>query len=171
LILKIINCFLTTIVPTLPHNYSLDEVRWKKTFPVLGNEQITITGLPVAGGSSDDSLPSFTSAVVSIHTALGGRSHRGRVYLAGVSETQAVGSLIDVEGPYWAALLNFILCIAAAFITSEGSGGSHFVLGVYSRKLGGATFPYGAVGFTPATALTPHRELGTTRSRKVGRGS
>jgi hypothetical protein len=45
-----------------------------------------------------------------------------------------------------------------------------FDVAVYSRKLGGASLPFGAAGFHDITTITPDVDCATTRSRKLGRG-
>lgn len=169
-ILVLIQCFVAFLAQ-IPSSMEFTEVAWKKTSPVLGVENITVFPAGSQGGALIDALPSFNSAVVSIRTALGGRSHRGRIYLAGIPESAALGSILDKDGPYWTALLAFITCLTNNFITvGDPPGTNKAVLGVYSRKLGGAAFPFNNTGFTPAKTLVPHVELGTTRSRKIGKG-
>lgn len=172
LILKLIECFTTHLMPVLASTYSLQEVRWKKVSPVLGPEYSTIVGVGAAGGGTATALPSYCSAVVSIRTALGGRSKRGRMYIPGIPEDQTNGSYLDPGLPLYLGLVAFLACVAGEFFHPDPAGGSDlFDIGVYSRKIGGSAFPYGTSGFTAATALTPSSVLGTTRSRKVGRGS
>lgn len=171
LILALITCFVTHLIPVLPSGMQLTRVRWKRTSPTLGPEFITTTNLPQAGGGSEDALPSYCSALISIHTALGGRSHRGRMYIAGIPEDATANSFLSLDQPYWAAIAAFIVCVAGKFIAPIPQGGSNFLLGVYSRKIGGSSFPYGVGGFTPATSLERVQLIATTRSRKVGRGN
>jgi hypothetical protein len=174
LILVFINCFITNLLPVLSNNYVLNEVRWKKVSPSLGIEHVTIPAGAGPGQNDGDGLPSYVSAVMSKHTLLGGRSHRGRVYIGGIPESDTTGSLINIEPPnaaLWTALLAFAACVVSAFVHPDPAGGSNiWNVGVYSRKIGGATFPFSPTGFTSMTEIVPHRELATTRSRKIGRG-
>lgn len=172
LVLVFLNCFITNLLPVLTSKYTLNGVRWKKVAPVLGNEFFHPAPPASVGGGDDNAEPSFVSALFSIRTSLGGRSHRGRKYIAGIPEDQTDGSRIFAEpDALWAALLAFAACVIGAFVNVDLTPAtSGFQLGVYSRKLGGAAFPFGAAGFTPAVSMTPDRQLATTRSRKVGRG-
>lgn len=172
LILVFINCFITNLLPVLTHNYTLTGARWKRVAPTLGVEHFHAAPAASVGGKSGDSLPSYASALLSMRTTLGGRSHRGRKYIAGIPETETTGSFINVEpGDLWAGLLAFAACVIAAFVHPDPAGGTNiFNVGVYSRKLGGAAFPYGAAGFTSIESITPVRDLATTRSRKIGSG-
>jgi hypothetical protein len=94
------------------------------------------------------------------------------MYLPGIEESVVVNSIFQTNLPFWTALLQLLTCIATKFINiGEPAPVNSAVLGVYSRKLGGSTFPYNQIGFTPLISLIPSVEIGTTRSRKVGRGS
>lgn len=171
LILMVINCFVTHLLPALSVNWHLDQVVWKRVSPTLSPEFITVPTGPATGTAIGDSLPTFNAALISIRTAEGGRSKRGRMFLAGLPESATLKSSFNLTGPEWAAILAFVACMIQIFIDSEPIGAGIFRLGVYSRKIGGAAFPYGATGFTPAIQLSPVALIATMRSRKVGRGS
>jgi len=172
LILIIAACFIDNILPVLTSGYVFENVSWKKVSPTLGIEHVTIPPSAGAGGGSAAALPSYVSAVISKRTPTGGRSHRGRMYIAGIPEDQTTGSNINDTGPLWAGIADFILCVATNFFHPDPAGGTDlFDLVVYSRKIGGAAFPYGLTGATDVDQLIPVQALGTTRSRKVGRGS
>jgi hypothetical protein len=172
LILVLLNCFITHMLPVITSSWTLTEVRWKKVGPVLGVEQISVPVGSGAGGGNAAALPSYCSAVVSKRTLTGGRSHRGRMYIAGIPEDQTTGSKLNTEGPFWAALLAFAACVLGAFVHPDPAGASNaWDLIVYSRKLGGSAFPFGLAGTTDVREFVPVQQLGTTRSRKVGRGS
>lgn len=47
------------------------------------NPEVPSTGLPVAGTSAAKALPDSTSLVLTLRTALTGKSHRGRIYTLG----------------------------------------------------------------------------------------
>jgi hypothetical protein len=171
LIQVLLTCFITHLLPQLSASWMLTEVRWKKVSPTLGVEQISIPSGTTSGGGSADALPSFNSAVISKRTLTGGRSHRGRMYIAGIPKDQTLGSALDPTGDLWAALLSFAACVVSEFVHPDPAGGSDlFDLIVYSRKLGGSSFPLGLTGVTDVREFVPVNQIGTTRSRKVGRG-
>jgi len=171
LIVVLLTCFITNLLPVLPSPFRLERAVWKKVSPTLGPEQITIPA-EQAGEVAIDSLPSFTSAVLSIRTTTAGRSGRGRMFLPAVPENAVIGSRIDDTHAYWDALIAFATCLVTNFFHADPAGGTDiWDMAVYSRTLGGATLPYGAAGFSPMTSVTPLQYVGTTRSRKVGRGS
>lgn len=171
LIVALFQCWVLHLLPVISQNYTLEQITYKQISPVLSNEYIYTPTADNVGEASGDCEPSFVAALLSKQTALGGRTHHGRMYIAGVPEGSKIGSLISTEDPFWNGLLGFVTCIASKFITGDPPVSRTFVLGVFSRKLGGETFPANVAGFTPITALVPHRELATMRSRKIGRGN
>lgn len=171
LILVLIECFVTHLLPAWSNKWVLDTVVWKRVHPTLSPDFVVAPSPAAVGILTTDSLPTFNAALISIRTAQGGRSKRGRMYLAGIPESGTVGSRFDVTGPTWLAIVAFANCLVQKFITNEPIGTDQFKLGVYSRKLGGSTFPYQAVGFTAAESLDPVSLVATMRSRKVGHGS
>lgn len=172
LILVIVACFVEHLLPGLATGWQLRQVVYKRVSPTLGPEFVYLVPDAPEGGVSSDALPSLVSAVISIRTDFGGRSGRGRMYLAGLPEANVVGSKITVESVTWTNLVAFCACIASSFTQNAGLPGPNtWFMQVYSRKLGGSTFPYAAAGFHNVVSLTPDGFVGTTRSRKVGKGS
>lgn len=167
LIQALVECFITNLIPVWPIRMKLNEVRWKMVNPTLGPEHIFTVTENNVGEAAVDSLPSFNSVVVSKRTALGGRSHMGRMYLPAIPESATTGSEIATGQPYWDAIISFLTCVATKFILGDPPGANSFQIMNYSRKLGGAAFPLGNAGFTAITSLTATTLIGTTRSRKV----
>jgi len=172
LILVIAACFIENLLPVLASGYTFESVSWKKVAPTLGVEQVTIPPGAGPGEGSAAALPSYVSAVISKRTLTGGRTHRGRMYIAGIPEDQTTGSNISDPSALWTAIAAFVTCVLTNFKHPDPAGGTDiFDLIVYSRLLGGSSFPYGLTGVTAVDSLVPVRALGTTRSRKVGRGA
>jgi hypothetical protein len=171
LILVLAECFITHLLPVLSSSWSLESIKWKRVSPTLGQEIVSIPVGAGAGGGNAAALPSYCSAVISIRSSLGGRSHRGRMYIPGIPEAATINSSFDDTDAFWAGLVAFAACIVTNFVVGDPPGAPSWQMMIYSRKLGGANFPYGAAGFTAMKGLVPVKLLGTTRSRKVGRGS
>jgi len=171
LILVLIQCFITHLMPAWSNKWTLDTVVWKRVSPTLSPEFVTVSPEAMVGALSGDSLPTFNAALISIRSAAGGRSKRGRMFLAGIPESATIGSKFDLTNATWTAILAFVACLIEKFVENEPIGSDQFKLGIYSRKLGGATFPYSAAGFQAAIQLSPVALLATMRSRKVGKGS
>jgi hypothetical protein len=170
LIVVLLNCFVTHLIPVITSAWQLERIVWKQVTPVLGVEHVYTTGLPAVGAGNAAALPSFNSAVLSLRSLLGGRSHRGRMYICGIPEAATINSAFDTTNAYWTALVNFAACLVTGFVFHDPVGPNHQQLSIYSRKIGGATFPYGLSGFTAVETVNPVTQIGTTRSRKVGRG-
>lgn len=172
LIQVLVDCFQTHLIPVLSSAWELTEIRFKRVSPTLGPETIVVANVAATGGGNAAALPSYCSAVFSERTIRGGKSGRGRMYLPGIPEDQTIGSRFDKDGAMWAALLAFAACVVINFVHLDPAGASNaWDLAVYSRKIGGSTFPYGGAGFAAVREFVPSEFLGTTRSRKVGRGS
>lgn len=172
LILVFVQCFIDNLLPVLSSSWALERVRWKRVSPSLGVEQISIPVGAGNGGGNAAALPSYCAAVISKRTLTGGRSFRGRTYIAGIPEDQTLNSAIDISKPLWAGILGFALCVITNFVHPDPAGGSNiWNLIVFSRKLAGSTLPFPNNSTTDVREYVPVQQLGTMRSRKVGRGS
>jgi hypothetical protein len=175
LLRALIVCLTTLLRPTQGSNWQFVKMSMKRVYPDLGpivelNPESTDE---VQGESEGDTLPTHCSLCVNIHTTRGGRSGRGRMFLAGIPEGATSGSYIEQTNPHWTAILNYLACVAAAFVKPTVDTGSNIIqLGVMSRKLAGvAKPPFPATAFAPATKLVPRNIVGSSNSRKVGKGS
>lgn len=169
----IIDCYIEILMPQSGSNWQLNGVRAKQVAPILGPiyEYIPETTEGMQGEAAGDTLPSHCSICFNIHTTRGGKSGRGRLFIPGIPEGATSGSTIPISNIYWTALLAFAACLAGKLIHVNEPLGSDFVsLGVVSRKLGNAKPPYLVSQFAPATRLTPRRLVGSSNSRKIGRG-
>lgn len=172
LVVVMVECFIDNLLPALSQDWALIEARWKQVFPALGVEHIYTPPAPAPGGAVANAFPSYVSALTSIRTLEGGRSKRGRMFIAGVPKDAADNSRIDDSSSFWSALVDWLACIATNFIHTGGlPGADQWNMAVYSRKIGGSTIPYGAAGFTSVASLVGSLLLSTTRSRKLGIGS
>jgi len=171
LIAALAECFITHLIPVFSSAWTMKDIVWKQVTPVLGVEHIFVPQGALVGAGNAAALPTYASAVISKRTLQGGKSHRGRFYLPGIPEAATLGSAFDTNHAFWAALAAFVACVAGKFILGDPPGANSFQMMVYSRKIGGATAPYGANGFTAIADLIPVVDLATTRSRKVKRGS
>lgn|SRR5215212_2592410 len=172
LVAVIVQCFIDNLLPILSHNWSFENATYQKVGPTLGIQVVNAIVGSNVGEISGDSLPSYCAVVFSKTGEVGGKSHRGRMYLAGIPESASTGSSIPTDGIFWAAAIAYVACIALHFINPAiGSISNHFEFVVYSRKLGGSHMPYTDAGVTKVLKFEPSQLLATMRSRKVGRGS
>lgn len=170
----ILDCYVDLLMPHAGSNWQLGGVRGKQVAPVLGPiyEYIPETTVGLQGEETGDTLPSHISVCINIHSTRGGKSGRGRIFIPGIPEGATSGSVIAPTNIYWTTLLAFIACLAGKLIHVNEPLGSNFVsLGVLSRKLGAAKPPYNVNQFAAATRLVPRKYVGSSNSRKIGRGA
>lgn len=169
----LLECYLNHVIPVSGSNLLITGVRGKQVSPVLGPiYEIVPLGTDVVQGEEEgDTLPTHISLCINLHSERGGRSGRGRLFLPGIPEGASQGSYIQATNPYWIALLAFIACLAGKFINpGEPLNPNRLDWGVMSRKIGGAKPPYDINGFALLTRAVPRNILGSSNSRKVGRG-
>lgn len=172
LILVLATCFINHLVPVMSNKWNIERLVWKRIYPTLSNEMVTVPSGDLIGDVATDSLPSFNSALISTRTDKGGRSYRGRTYLAGAPESATVGSNFDTGGAFWTGVVAFCACLASNFITGDPPAANSYQALIYSRKISGSHFPLpNTTGLTSVVSWTPIQAVATTRSRKVGRGS
>lgn len=173
LIADLVECFVTGLIPALSATYTFERIIARRIFPDVGPDVIYTPGAGVAtqGAAAGDAEPSFVSALISLQSTRGGRSGRGRMFIAGIPEGQTTASRINSEGALWAALLAFCVCMLGKFIAKDIPGAGDWEWGVFSRKLGNKKAPFLAAGFAGIQAATPKQLLATTRSRKIGHGN
>lgn len=167
LVKALAECFVTVLIPALSSAWSLEKLQWQQVRPTLSPLFETIPTGTLQGGGPANALPTTCSAVVSVLTAQGGRSHRGRFSLCGIPEPSTANSILDANAALWVALAAFVACVAGKFFVGDPPGANSFQMQLYSRKIGGSHFPLGANGFTPVTQLVPKNVIGTIRSRKL----
>lgn len=131
--------------------------------PIL--EHVYSTG---SGDQPDESLPSYCAAILSLRTGLGGKSNRGRLYIAGVSEGDTSAGQLDVAA--FAGLQDIGDKLIALFGPTGGSTFFRYV--IWSKKLGtgGGSFLL-PTGIRPITQVLPRDILGTQRHRLIGVGT
>lgn len=174
LLLALLVCLTTILRPVQGSNWQVVGAQGKRVYPDLGPiyEHAPPDPAEVQGEAVGDTMPTFVSVVVNIHSIRGGRSGRGRMFLSGIPEGATQGSAIPTTNPYWTAIINYLACVAGSFINGdELPGANQISLGVLSRKLGNPKPPYLAQQFARATKLVPNNLLKTTNSRKIGHGN
>jgi hypothetical protein len=172
LLTQVMQCFVTTLLPVLASSYEFERVVGRKMIPDLGSdyEVKQDAGETVTGQAAGDAEPSFVSALISLRSVRGGRSGKGRMFIAGVPESGTLKSYIPTEGAFYAGLVAFVGCMMEHFLTTDVLVNGHWEWGVFSRKLGNAKAPFLAAGFSPMVDAVVKSQLATTRSRKIGHG-
>lgn len=115
-----------------------------------------------------DRVPSWLAAVVSVRTAVAGRSRRGRFYIGGLFEDVIHENSID------AAHLLRVKVYTDALMATFGPGGTmvaNHALVVHSPKLASVPGTQCQNSSTIVTALLPRTLIGSMKSRKPGSGT
>lgn len=128
---------------------------------------------PQTGASASATQPMTHAVVVSLRTQYAGRRYRGRVYLPGLVSTVITNGTVAV------ATRNAIQTYFDDMIAAVGASGANadLQLGVFSRVIGevkdgsGHITAYNLSGFTPLTSSIVRINLGSMRTRAVGRGT
>lgn len=166
IVAAILDCFRTHLLPVLSSEWKLLEVRSRVIYPAPTDEVVT-QALPTDVGALTQAFPSFVAVVMSLRTGTGGRSFRGRKYLAGIPETRGENS--KITAPQLAAIIAFAACM----LDKLGKGSVNKTVNadwvVLSRKVAGPGKDY-AAGSNSISSVLVREDLGTMRSRKLGRG-
>lgn len=120
------------------------------------------------GAQPDESLPSYCAAILTLRTGQSGKSNRGRLYIAGVSENDtSAGQLIP-------SAFTALEDIGNELLTRFGPGGFDANLRyiVFSKKHGYSSGGvWSAAGMRYVSQIVPRRTLGTCRHRLIGKGN
>jgi hypothetical protein len=120
-----------------------------------------------AGVLPDEAAPTAVAAVVSMKTGLGGRSNRGRKYIAGLQRTNIDQSRIDAGR---LASMQGTFDLMQAFFNA-GNNLSNLTWGIFHRTKNGQPVPLSANSYTPVTSVNVQPFTGTMRSRLPGHGA
>jgi hypothetical protein len=116
------------------------------------SQTLTPTSWPFNGSSSDLVTPSLVARVITLNTGVGGRSNRGRMFLAGEKSTD-----VDSPGTQWSgASSGFMQTASDAFLAALNPGASASQLVVASYLLASAR---------PVTSVLARTYFGTQRRR------
>lgn len=173
LLAKVAACIIQFLIPHLADTYTLERITGRVVSPALGPEtwwspdaDDLTQGALTSGGST-----SFVSATIGIRALRGGPSGRGFMRIGGIPEAATANSFINPEHPLWAGLIAFCDCLLSQFHSNTDPQPAQLSWGVMSRKIGGLKPPFLPAGFSGVFYAAPNRLLGSTNSRKVGRGS
>jgi hypothetical protein len=119
------------------------------------------------GTGSSEVLPQYTAAVVSVRTALAGKSNRGRFFIGGMLEEHQTAGVMGAG--YKAILQAYATKLLTTYTGTTPAGG--FSLVVHSRTLAAVPGTDCTDSSHPVTAMIVRDTLGTMRSRKIGHGN
>jgi hypothetical protein len=169
LLADILDCIVTAFRPAASNEWALTKVSGRPLFPQLGDPIDLFPNAPVTG-SGLPAETSFSANIIRINTGLGGRRHRGRMFMPAVIANDVNQSKLTDNG--LAKLAAFAACLAGKFIAAPGAVDQKvWEIGVLSRTQAKAEGQTMETGFTPATVLTAQRVVGVMRSRRIGHGN
>lgn len=169
--------YLTTYLYSIYKAYAQNTLTWnlvqgrKLTVPLEGLDYNLPT--PQTGTQAVPSNPMTHAVVVSLRTQYAGRRYRGRIYLPGLVSTYISNGTVTTTQR------NAMQTTWDDIIAAVGSTGanSDLQMGVFSRVIGevkdagGHVVSYNLSGFTPLTSALVRINLGSMRTRAIGRGA
>src|SRR4030095_3336073 len=119
-------------------------------FPLTVN--LTWTNANTTGPQNETPVPSNVAFINTLRTALGGRSHRGRMYIGGLSNES-----VKTESTQWDLADSVLATAGSEFLEQvQTQSGGDIQLGVASYVLETASY---------VTSVVPREYLGTQRRR------
>ena len=167
LIADIIDCIFQSLRPAVSEDWALEMVTAQQLWPVR-LDPIEQTPAVVTAGTGLPGGVSFSAYLIRIRTGLGGRTNRGRMYIAGTIENDVNLSRLSDSG--LAKVVAFATCMIGKFVTTATSTKA-FEIGVLSRKELAVALATEQTAFTEATNLIAVREVKSMRSRQIGHGN
>src|SRR5262245_9692721 len=129
-----------------------------------------ISGSRGGGNAAAVALPCVAAGVITWRTQLAGRSHRGRTFWAGLPYDFSTLSDGSTWGSGGLARLNAIANLIQNRYMLGGNPGA-YMLGVWSRKLGGRLPPRDpAAGWSMVVSHTAQAYICSMGSRRLGHG-
>jgi hypothetical protein len=137
----------------------------KEMTPVAFDETLVIP-TQTHGNVGAVPITSTVAPVFTKRTGTAGKTHRGRMYLAGLPDTYS-----DDHNRYNTAGAAQAGTFTAAVMSLYGPTGSdpHLQIGIYSRTLGGS-HPFTVAGWQPMTSFETQLIFGNQRRRRIGVG-
>jgi hypothetical protein len=167
LLIKYKDDLIAELYPELSGNLRLFSITARRVIPSLALDIVHVPASSTGPTSFLSALPPQIAVVVNVRSQRPGRSGLGRIYVCGLWQGGDLNGQLQPDRltgiQQWAALLK------THFIDSTDA--NRWELGVFSRKIGGASLPFDAAGWSKAYALSVQPILATMRSRRVGQGS
>lgn len=159
--------YLALTAPVQSTNLLYSSVLIKQMTPLALDERVFLPITTTNGHVSENPINNTLAMILTKRTGTAGKRHRGRVYFGGVPASfVATGeNLLSTTGAAAMATL------AAGLLGAFGESGTdpNFVLGVYSRSIGGYN-PFTVAGWQEITRWDIQNVLGNQRRRRVGVG-
>lgn len=149
------------------NDYVYDSMIVKRMTPIPLDESLVIPTTVDHGHGSGGVANSTTALIFTLRTGFAGKSHRGRIYFAGIAR-----DMLDSDQNRLSSSGGVTAAAAAAGLQSEfGASGTNtaVALGIYSRVIGGS-HPFTLAGWQQMTGVDIQPILGNQRRRRIGVG-
>lgn len=164
----LLECAVDTLLPAVTSDWRL--VKTSATFvgTVTGTntDSYDATAPPASVGELSPTSVSFIASGVDLKTGIRGRRGRGRIFLPPAGEAQIAAS--EIDAPTLLLIAEFLTCLAGKFLGASPT--TPWRLGVYSRKIGGASFANFDNAFSVVAQMSPRGTAFVIGRRKKGRG-
>lgn len=124
--------WVTNIAPICPETVELVSVTCADLDPTPNAPGQNVTGSGTSGGNATPQLPNNVAACITLRTAAGGRSGRGRLYHVGMAENNVILNVMDP------AYITSLITAYNAFSLVSDSVGQQYRWGVLSYYTGGS---------------------------------
>jgi len=161
--------FWTSVKPLISNAVTLVQVIVKRMTPTALDQQFaeppdgTQTGTS-SGGTNNNSV----ALVITLRTGTAGKTHRGRIYVPGLSVSHVDTQFNRLSTSGLTAAVDACDDVMALFDDATGSD-EHLALGIYSRTIGGDS-PFTLAGWQAVSQMVPRSVLGNQRRRRPGIG-
>lgn len=165
----LLECAVDTLLPAVTQDWTLVKTRASfvgTVIPTLSPDFVEATAPAASVGELSSTSVSFAASGVDLKTGRNGRNGRGRMFLPPAGEAEMSASGID--NATLLLIAAFLTCMAGKFLGASPS--TVWRWGVYSRKLGGASFANFDAAFAVIGQSSPRANSFVIGRRKVGRG-
>jgi len=160
------DCVVEFLLPAVSSDWRFVRTDAKEIFPTQ-TDPIVVSGTPAQVGELSAASHSFAASLVNVHTGIGGRRGRGKMFLPPPGEGQTANSLIDE--PTLVLLAAFTACVATKFMGAAPESDWHY--GVLSSKDLNHVPANFNTAFRVAASLNISAEAAVMRSRRRGHGN
>lgn len=138
----------------------------KQMTPIAFDEVLNPPVSAIQGSVGGGAMNSTLAVIFTKRTGVAGKTHRGRMYIGGVSQADVTPIFLNSGG------ITRATTFLSAIMARWGPSGTDLALqlGVYSRVIGGS-HPFTTAGWQPVTRLDLQTVIGNQRRRRFGVGS
>lgn len=157
--------YLTAIAPVTSNQALFPNMIIKQMTPIAFDETVGPPATTVGGSVSSVPVNNTVAQILTKRTGTAGKTHRGRIYLAGLANNMANANELNSTG------VTAMVTARDLIMSTFGPSGTdtHLQIGVYSRSIGGSV-PFTVAGWQPLTSIDIQPVFGNQRRRRLGVG-